>query len=187
LHLGGNTCVLHHIQKQFPRILTLEVRGWRKSFLNLVSLFSALSFFIGISLSIFKTPRRIAAALVFLRGVLVSFMALVSRYWFSYILFLVYVGGLLVIFIYVCLVRRNFPFKLNPRRGVFGIGLSVLLVLSLGSPEVKSFIGFSSRSSGSDLLRDTNLSLFLGLTILLLVILLVVVRRRGVGSLKIDS
>jgi high-affinity Fe2+/Pb2+ permease len=32
-----------------------------------------------------------------------------SRVWFAYVLFLVYVGGLLVLFIYICLVRRNYP------------------------------------------------------------------------------
>ena len=85
-----------------------------------------------------------AAALVLLSGILVSTMAYVSRYWFSYVLFLVYVGGLLVIFIYVCLVRRNFPFKLRASRGVFGLGLSGLLLTRVSSPELKSVLGCSN-------------------------------------------
>lgn len=138
------------------------------------------------SLSMFKTPRRIAAAIVFLRGALVSSMALTSRHWFSYVLFLVYVGGLLVMFIYVCLVRRNFPFKLNLSRGVLRLGVSLLLLTSVSRPELKSVLGRNNWGAGSDLLDESNLSLFLFLAVLLLLILLVVVRSRGTGTVKID-
>nr|AQU13064.1 NADH dehydrogenase subunit 6 [Plakobranchus cf. ocellatus HW-2015] len=149
--------------------------------------FLLLSFFLSVSLSMFKTPSSMAAAIVFLSGVMVSIMGLVSSYWFSYVLFLVYVGGLLVMFIYVCLVSSNFPFKLNFSQGLFGLGLSVVLLTSVSSPELKSILGSSSWSAGSDLLEEKNLSLFLFLAVLLLVMLLVVVRSSGTGSLKIGS
>lgn len=174
-------------QKQFLRILTLGVRGWWKSFLNLLLVLSLFSFFTSFRLSIFKTPRSIALAILILRGLLVSFIATSSRFWFSYILFLVYVGGLLVIFIYVCLVRRNFPFKLRVSRTAFRLGLAILFWVSISSPDLKTYIGYNSWSCGSDLVSDLNLSLFLALTILLLVILLVVVRRTGAGSLKVNA
>ena len=128
-----------------------------------------------------------AAAIVFLRGALVSTMGIMSRYWFSYVLFLVYVGGLLVIFIYVCLVRRNFPFKLDLNQVIFSLGFSGLLLTRVSRPELKSVLGFSNWSSGPDLIEDRNLSLFLFLAVLLLIILLVVVRSIGTGSVKIDA
>nr|YP_010831209.1 NADH dehydrogenase subunit 6 [Elysia viridis]WFF64233.1 NADH dehydrogenase subunit 6 [Elysia viridis] len=149
--------------------------------------FLILSFFLSISLSMFKTPSSMAAAIVFLSGSLVSIMALMSSYWFSYVLFLVYVGGLLVMFIYVCLVSSNFPFKINQNQGIFGLGLSALLLTSVSSPELKSILGCSNWASGSDLMESNNLSLFLSLTVLLLVMLLVVVRSSGTGSVKIDA
>nr|YP_010415432.1 NADH dehydrogenase subunit 6 [Elysia atroviridis]USC52123.1 NADH dehydrogenase subunit 6 [Elysia atroviridis] len=148
--------------------------------------FLFLSFSLSISLSMFKSPSSLAAAIVFLSGALVSTMALMSSYWFSYVLFLVYVGGLLVMFIYVCLVSSNFPFKLDFNRAIFSLGLSGLLLFSVSSPELKSVLGFNNWSSGPDLMEDWNLSLFLFLTVLLLVMLLVVVRSTGSGSVKIN-
>lgn len=155
--------------------------------MNLLYFISGATFFLGISLSIFKTPRSLAAAIVFLRGCLVSFISLTSSFWFSYVLFLVYVGGLLVIFIYVCLVRRNFPFRLNLSQGLFFLGVSVLFLFGLSSPTLKSSLGYSSWSSGTDLVENRRLSLFLFLAVLLLLILLVVVRRTGRGNLKVDA
>ena len=90
-------------------------------------------------------------------------------------------------FIYVCLVRRNFPFKLDLNQGFLGLGLSFLLLTRVSRPELKSFLGHRGFSAGADLTDESNLSLFLFLAILLLVMLLVVVRRRGAGSVKIDS
>nr|YP_009262615.1 NADH dehydrogenase subunit 6 [Elysia ornata]ANI87281.1 NADH dehydrogenase subunit 6 [Elysia ornata] len=155
--------------------------------MNLLWGFLLLSFCLSISLSMFKTPSSMAATIVFLSGGLVSCMALMSSYWFSYVLFLVYVGGLLVMFIYVCLVSSNFPFKLDLSWGVFSLGLSGLLLSSVSSPELKSVLGHNNWSSGSDLMEDSNLPLFLFLTVLLLVMLLVVVRSSGIGSVKIDG
>nr|YP_007475216.1 NADH dehydrogenase subunit 6 [Placida sp. 1 NY-2013]AGC56257.1 NADH dehydrogenase subunit 6 [Placida sp. 1 NY-2013] len=145
-----------------------------------------LSFFFSMSLSMFKTPSSMAAAIVFLSGALVSSMALTSSHWFSYVLFLVYVGGLLVMFIYVCLVSSNFPFKLNLSRGVLSLGVSLLLLTSVSSPELKSVLGSNNWGAGSDLLDESNLSLFLFLAVLLLLMLLVVVRSSGTGTVKID-
>nr|YP_010242118.1 NADH dehydrogenase subunit 6 [Lyssa zampa]QTI83033.1 NADH dehydrogenase subunit 6 [Lyssa zampa]UNP54439.1 NADH dehydrogenase subunit 6 [Lyssa zampa] len=38
---------------------------------------------------------------------------MIKTYWFSYILFLTFLGGLLVLFIYVCSVASNELFKIN--------------------------------------------------------------------------
>nr|ABJ55896.1 NADH dehydrogenase subunit 6 [Thuridilla gracilis] len=127
----------------------------------MLSIFLILSFLLSLSLSMFKTPSSMAATLVFLSGILVSIMGLMSSYWFSYVLFLVYVGGLLVMFIYVCLVSSNFPFKLDLNRGLLCLGVSLLLMMSISSPELKSVLGKSNWSSGSDLMEEGNLSLFL--------------------------
>nr|YP_009408651.1 NADH dehydrogenase subunit 6 [Elysia cornigera]ANP26518.1 NADH dehydrogenase subunit 6 [Elysia cornigera] len=149
--------------------------------------FLLLSFFLSMSLSMFKAPSSLAAAIVFLSGCLVSIMGMTSSHWFSYVLFLVYVGGLLVMFIYVCLVSSNFPFKLDLNRGLFSFGLSLVLLLSVSNPNLKSSLGANSWQSGSELMESWNLSLFLFLTVLLLIMLLVVVRSSGSSSLKVDA
>lgn len=109
--------------------------------------------------------------------------SLFSRWWYAYILFLVYIGGLLVIFIYVCLVRRNYPFFVNSNQIVLLLraSLRVRYIISL-KPVSIGFLGRELWDSGRGLVFDRSLSLFVGLVVLLLLILLVVVRRSGAGA-----
>lgn len=46
-------------------------------------------------------------------------------------------------FIYVCLVRRNFPFKVDVSLGVARLGLSIIFLFRLSRPELKSSLGSS--------------------------------------------
>nr|SSW94042.1 NADH dehydrogenase subunit 6 [Meandrusa sciron aribbas] len=63
---------------------------------------------------------------------------LINSYWFSYILFLVFLGGLLVLFIYVSSIASNelFFMNLNPKNilfflGIFSFFFSVMFMYNL--------------------------------------------------------
>jgi len=109
----------------------------------------------------------------------------ISR-WYSYVLFLIYVGGLLVIFAYVIALSPNTIFKselLVP---------SVFLLISIIVPLVLSKESFSSLSSvntyfvsksstflkecGTELVRSFSISILIGLACVLLINLIVVVK-----------
>jgi len=87
-----------------------------------------------------------------------------------------------VIFIYICLIRRNFSFERN-----FVLFLpTIFLSYSMrAKPFRESFLGISNSERGLLLVSVGYLWLFVGLAILLLVLLLLVVRRTGRGALFI--
>ena len=132
-----------------------------------------------------RSPVSLGVVLILSRFGFVAILSFFSRWWYSYILFLVYIGGLLVLFIYVCLIRSNYPFSESS-------GLITLFFLSSGvsyimrfKPLPKRFLGISVFDVGAGLGRNSFLWVFIGLVILLLVILLVVVRASGAGRVVI--
>jgi len=131
---------------------------------------------------LFYSPVGIVRVLIVIRLSFVGVLSFFGRFWYSYILFLVYVGGLLVLLIYICLVSRNFPLSL-------GFDLLVgLLLLRLCSSLIRvreqgfGFLGHNSWRSGIRLVEGRGLSIFVFLVVLLLIMLLVVVRVSGAGS-----
>nr|YP_010983242.1 NADH dehydrogenase subunit 6 [Hypselodoris whitei]WOK01424.1 NADH dehydrogenase subunit 6 [Hypselodoris whitei] len=136
---------------------------------------------------LFKNPVSMVGMIVAISVLFVSFISLFSSFWFSYVLFLVYVGGLLVLFIYICLISSNYPFKFSINGLVFGLSISFLLSMnSKGSLDPK-FLGFSAWINGESLLESSNLSIFLFMAILLLILLLVVVRVSGPGCFSVGD
>nr|YP_010947548.1 NADH dehydrogenase subunit 6 [Kentrochrysalis sieversi]WGO76538.1 NADH dehydrogenase subunit 6 [Kentrochrysalis sieversi] len=55
---------------------------------------------------------------------------MIKTYWFSYILFLTFLGGLLVLFIYVSSIASNELFNLSNNMKIIIIMLSILLIIS---------------------------------------------------------
>nr|YP_009236844.1 NADH dehydrogenase subunit 6 [Telchinia parrhasia]AMJ17308.1 NADH dehydrogenase subunit 6 [Telchinia parrhasia] len=56
---------------------------------------------------------------------------LIDTYWFSYILFLIFLGGLLVLFMYVSSIASNELFKINfMNKILFSISISYALIIS---------------------------------------------------------
>nr|YP_009537932.1 NADH dehydrogenase subunit 6 [Limenitis arthemis]AYN60662.1 NADH dehydrogenase subunit 6 [Limenitis arthemis] len=55
---------------------------------------------------------------------------LINTYWFSYILFLIFLGGLLVLFIYVSSVASNELFKINFINKFFFIYIFFIIIMS---------------------------------------------------------
>jgi len=134
------------------------------------------SFFM-ISFTLTKAPLVIGCLLILLRACYISMMALRASWWYSYVLFLVYVGGLLVIFIYICLVRRNYSLRFNY--------LAVLPFITLITyifrlkPDMR--LGVSLFDGGGSLVSYPRL--YLGLVILLLCVLFLIVRSAGGGAI----
>nr|YP_010616521.1 NADH dehydrogenase subunit 6 [Morophaga formosana]WAU48142.1 NADH dehydrogenase subunit 6 [Morophaga formosana] len=59
---------------------------------------------------------------------LISGMMIYS-YWFSYILFLIFLGGLMVLFIYVSTIASNETFKLNKINYIYIMMINLLLII----------------------------------------------------------
>nr|ATW72357.1 NADH dehydrogenase subunit 6 [Dolabella auricularia] len=137
---------------------------------------------------LYKNPISLGGVLVLISFCLVSLASLFSSWWYAYVLFLVYIGGLLVMFIYVCLVSSNYPFFVNPNQIVLLLSVSLggCYVMSL-KPVTLSFLGGELWDSGSGLVYDNSLSLFVGLVVLLLLMLLVVVRSSGAGAVIVSG
>nr|YP_004222536.1 NADH dehydrogenase subunit 6 [Micromelo undatus]ABK92254.1 NADH dehydrogenase subunit 6 [Micromelo undatus] len=140
-------------------------------------------------LPLYKNPVSMAGLVVMLSFFLISIMACLSSQWYSYVLFLVYVGGLLVMFIYVCLVSSNYPFQVKMEGLLSSSFLTMILMSSIYNNMSLSsnFSGKMSSGAGATLVLDSSLSLFIGLVILLLAMLLVVVRTTGAGSIFIGN
>nr|YP_004222600.1 NADH dehydrogenase subunit 6 [Notodoris gardineri]ABL09047.1 NADH dehydrogenase subunit 6 [Notodoris gardineri] len=136
-------------------------------------------------LNLFKNPISMAGMVVMISLLVVSMIASMFSFWFSYVLFLVYVGGLLVMFIYICLVSSNHSFIFSVNGLIFAASLGFLASLNSSSALSMGFLGGSTWVSGQALLEVNNVSLLLFLVVLLLVMLLVVVRITSLGSFSV--
>lgn len=74
-------------------------------------------------------PLSIGLTLL-IQTVLISLTTGLSTYsyWFSYILFIIFLGGILVLFIYVTSLASNEPFYFSYSRLTFSLGILVILV-----------------------------------------------------------
>nr|YP_010996921.1 NADH dehydrogenase subunit 6 [Dendrodoris krusensternii]WPH63905.1 NADH dehydrogenase subunit 6 [Dendrodoris krusensternii] len=138
-------------------------------------------------LPLFKNPISMAGMVVVISLAMVMCISLFSSFWFSYVLFLVYVGGLLVLFIYICLVSSNYPFNISATSLLCILVGSLVVSLFSETSFPFDFLGFSGWASGEELLEVSSLSLFLFLVVLLLAMLLVVVRISGAGSFLVEG
>lgn len=132
-----------------------------------------------------NSPVSLGVVLILARFGFVGILSFFSSWWYSYILFLVYIGGLLVLFIYVCLIRSNFTFSESGGLvTLFFLSAMVTYIISL-KPLPKSFLGISVFDIGGVLGSNWFLWVFGGLVVLLLVMLLVVVRASGAGRVVV--
>nr|NP_038227.1 NADH dehydrogenase subunit 6 [Pupa strigosa]BAA89016.1 ND6 [Pupa strigosa] len=140
---------------------------------------------ISLLLPLYKDPISMAVLVIFLSFGMIAVMGHISSQWYPYVFFLVYIGGLLVMFIYVCLVSSNYPFRVSPA-GLTSSGLLTLFLfanmfqLDASSKMISGKLG---SGSGLSLVTDSSLGMFLALGVLLLAMLLVVVRVIGSGTI----
>nr|YP_009445813.1 NADH dehydrogenase subunit 6 [Hypselodoris apolegma]ATX68401.1 NADH dehydrogenase subunit 6 [Hypselodoris apolegma] len=136
---------------------------------------------------LFKNPVSMVGMVVGMSILLVSLISMFSSFWFSYVLFLVYVGGLLVLFIYICLISSNYPFKFSINGLIYSLLISILVCMSMKSPMDYKFLGYGTWVGGESLLESSNISIFLFLGILLLMMLLAIVRVSGSGCFDVSN
>nr|YP_009236805.1 NADH dehydrogenase subunit 6 [Telchinia polis]AMJ17269.1 NADH dehydrogenase subunit 6 [Telchinia polis] len=107
--------------------------------------FSNLIFFL--CLFMFFTSHPMAMGMMILsQTLLVCSLSgmLISTYWFSYILFLIFLGGLLVLFIYVSSIASNELFKINlMNKSLFVFSVTYSLIISWYMKDNLSWANFS--------------------------------------------
>nr|YP_004935106.1 NADH dehydrogenase subunit 6 [Trimusculus reticulatus]AEQ93934.1 NADH dehydrogenase subunit 6 [Trimusculus reticulatus] len=146
--------------------------------------FFLLAFFLAGMFPVFSSPISQGALLVLMSFCLVSLISVFSSSWYGYILFLVFIGGLLVLFIYVCMVSSNYSFSAKFSEVVIFALLSLYFLTMVGGSSIARLLGFSTWESGSSL----SLLLFVGLVVLLLAAFLGIVRViTGGGALIVSS
>uniref|UniRef100_UPI0030E0E6DB NADH dehydrogenase subunit 6 n=1 Tax=Nerita undata TaxID=335533 RepID=UPI0030E0E6DB len=105
--------------------------------------------------------------------------------WFSYVLFLIYVGGLLVMFVYVAALAPNTLFSsLKSLSGIMMVSIFMLIMLTTLTPKDLSFLydvssldQFSENmKTGILMVSSSNISMLIGLGLILLMNLLAVVK-----------
>nr|YP_009136679.1 NADH dehydrogenase subunit 6 [Tritonia tetraquetra]AKE07284.1 NADH dehydrogenase subunit 6 [Tritonia tetraquetra] len=144
-------------------------------------MFTSLVFLV-LCFPLFYSPVSMVGVLMVISLSFVGVLSFFGSFWYSYILFLIYVGGLLVLLIYICLVSSNFPINISSEGVALVIAASLVASLQGWWSQPLSFLGGGSWGSGTSLVEGSNVSIFLFLVILLLGMLLVVVRVSGVGS-----
>nr|YP_009113912.1 NADH dehydrogenase subunit 6 [Vertigo pusilla]AGC52877.1 NADH dehydrogenase subunit 6 [Vertigo pusilla] len=114
-----------------------------------------------------QSPVALGGLLIFLSIFLSVSVGFQMSSWYGCILFMVYVGGLLVLFLYVIMLSSNFYLKASGKLlGLFFLMTSSLFMMYLTTSEFlgKMVLGFS----GNECSLDLSLSLFLSLGLLLL-------------------
>nr|YP_010837455.1 NADH dehydrogenase subunit 6 [Doto coronata]WGC93420.1 NADH dehydrogenase subunit 6 [Doto coronata] len=147
-----------------------------------MSVLFSIMVFVFMCFPLFYSPVSMVAILMSMSLGVVGILSFFSSFWYSYILFLIYVGGLLVLFIYICLVSSNIPLMISVEGLIFVSSISLLSSLFGSWTKPLYFLGQSSFNSGLSLVEGSNLSIFIFLVVLLLAMLLVVVRVSGAGS-----
>jgi NADH-ubiquinone oxidoreductase chain 6 len=67
---------------------------------------------------------------------LILFMNM-SVSWYSYILFLIFIGGLIVLFIYICRIASNEIFSRGTRNIKLMLLITIVILLSIFSPRIE--------------------------------------------------
>lgn len=113
-----------------------------------------------------------AGLLIFIRVSFVILINLISSAWYGYLLFLIFIGGLLVLFIYICIIRSNIIFKVEISQIVLLLTLLRFYFSFIFSELNYVFLGNSASDSGITI----KMSIFLSLVSILLVIFLAIVQ-----------
>nr|YP_009123228.1 NADH dehydrogenase subunit 6 [Heliconius sara]AJM69964.1 NADH dehydrogenase subunit 6 [Heliconius sara] len=119
---------------------------------NLILFISLFMFFINNPLSM--------GLLILLQTLLTCILSgmLINTYWFSYILFLIFLGGLLVLFIYVSSIASNELFKISILNKM--LMFSSILFLIMISFYYKNNLFWMNSSFNDEMLNFFNMFLF---------------------------
>jgi len=131
-------------------------------------------------------PLRLGLCIILLTSSLCLFSSLFTTSWYSYILFLVFVGGLLVIFAYVAVLAPN-TFFLNTKPILWILTvflLSLIYIITTFSnnpstiihPSIQASPFSESKRTGAELIFINSTSIIIILGIILLIALLAVIK-----------
>nr|YP_009732611.1 NADH dehydrogenase subunit 6 [Pyrausta despicata]QHS71330.1 NADH dehydrogenase subunit 6 [Pyrausta despicata] len=84
---------------------------------------------------------------------------IIKTYWFSYILFLTFMGGLLVLFIYVSSIASNEMFKISFWLNMY-LFLNILLIMSLSILLMKNLFWMNFNINNLEMNKFFNVYLF---------------------------
>nr|YP_010974603.1 NADH dehydrogenase subunit 6 [Pomacea aulanieri]WNR57056.1 NADH dehydrogenase subunit 6 [Pomacea aulanieri] len=150
------------------------------SFLILLSFSLATTFM----LPLMSQPLSLGLTIMFLTLFLCLLASMFFSSWYAYILFLIYIGGLLVMFIYVASLIPNMLFLSNNYLIFFLVSQILLMWFfyfyiskSLKMTNYNSYTNYSMLSFyGSELVSSSLFSVFIGLSVVLLLNLVAVVK-----------
>nr|UXX50468.1 NADH dehydrogenase subunit 6 [Pieris rapae] len=125
-------------------------------------LFFFLTMMIFISFVMLFSKHPLSMGLMIITQTLILSLILgvyINTYWFSYILFLVFLGGLLVLFIYVSSIASNemmnFSFKMKL---FFLLMINMMMILSI--LKMKNYFNFIDNFINNEMNEMTNYFLF---------------------------
>nr|AJJ48390.1 NADH dehydrogenase subunit 6 [Radix sp. MOTU3] len=118
------------------------------------------------------SPVSLGGLLIFISISFVVLMNLMSSAWYGYLLFLIYIGGLLVLFIYMCMISSNTIFKLELPQVILLFMLVSFYFSFMFTDMNYNFLGQSSFDSGISM----KMSVFMSLVVILLIMFLGVVQ-----------
>nr|YP_010974590.1 NADH dehydrogenase subunit 6 [Pomacea reevei]WNR57043.1 NADH dehydrogenase subunit 6 [Pomacea reevei] len=135
-------------------------------------------------LPLMSQPLSLGLIIMFSTLLMCLLMGSFFSSWYAYILFLIYVGGLLVMFIYVATLMPNMLFMGNGHLIFFLIsqillmwGFSFYVSKTLKVVNYNNFINFKMFSLyGLELISPSLISIFISLSIVLLLNLIAVVK-----------
>lgn len=144
---------------------------------------------LAITLPITTTPITIGVWILIFATLSAAIVAILSTSWFGLILFIIYVGGLLVIFSYFSAVSPNQQIKMSSALLVAALTLITVLLVSFqhtSSLPHSAITHFVAQPNLTLLFSELNLPILLFLALLLLLAMIVVVKlaQRSEGPLR---
>nr|YP_004935000.1 NADH dehydrogenase subunit 6 [Salinator rhamphidia]AEQ93892.1 NADH dehydrogenase subunit 6 [Salinator rhamphidia] len=156
--------------------------------MNLVKLFLVFTFLLASVFPVMWSPISMGGVLILISMSLVVLIGLMFSSWYAFVLFLVYIGGLLVLFIYVCMVSSNYSMSVKTQGVIMGFLVGALISSKIDYTLSGQFLGGDTYSSGSLMVSDPLIPLFIGLVVFLLFVFLAIVRVITTGgALVIES
>lgn len=120
-----------------------------------------------------RTPLVILLNILFISLILSCIFSILFRNWFAFIIFLIYVGGMLVIFSYFVALTPNQFIRLN--KVVFSLFIGLLALIRLLNSDIKPY-KYTYASLYDSIYNRCYFYILILIILLLLLIILIVVK-----------
>jgi len=179
--------IINPTRNSLTKILALEandpVKLWFLDMTLCIVTSLLLAFIFAIPIII--QPLSLGLCIIMISLISCILLGLTFSSWFSYVLFLIYVGGLLVMFVYVAALAPNTLFsRLKSLAGILFLSTIIFSLLIILTPTDISFLydnlilDYTSQNmkTGIAIVSSSNVRILIGLALILLVNLLAVVK-----------